>query len=80
MMELVDFYSKVHISLPFYTKRLYYFSLISFGIAFFCRGHGTYVGKDGSLVASVVGTVERVNKLVTVKGVGGVYNGEVGIT
>jgi exosome complex RNA-binding protein Rrp4 len=36
------------------------------------------VGKDGSLVASVVGTVERVNKLVTVKGVGGVYNGEVG--
>jgi len=35
------------------------------------------VNKDGSLVASVVGTVERVNKLVTVKGVGGVYSGEV---
>jgi len=31
------------------------------------------------LIASVVGTVERVNKLVTVKGVGGVYNGEVSI-
>jgi len=45
----------------------------------FMRGHGTYIGKeDGSLVASVCGTVERVNKLVTVKGVGGVYNGEVG--
>lgn len=45
----------------------------------YCRGHGTYVVKDGSLVASVCGTVERVNKLVTVKGVGGVYNGEVNL-
>ncbi len=33
---------------------------------------------DQSLVASVVGAVDRVNRLVTVRGIGGVYYGEVG--
>jgi len=45
----------------------------------FMRGHGTFVNPaDQSLVASVVGAVERVNRLVTVRGIGGVYYGEVG--
>jgi exosome complex component RRP4 len=30
------------------------------------RGHGTYVDSD-EVVASVAGTIERVNKLVTVR-------------
>jgi exosome complex RNA-binding protein Rrp4 len=30
------------------------------------RGHGTYVD-NGEVVASVAGTIERVNKLVTVR-------------
>lgn len=30
------------------------------------RGHGTYVDND-EVVASVAGTIERVNKLVTVR-------------
>lgn len=43
------------------------------------RGHGTFVNPmDQSLVASVVGAVDRVNRLVTVRGIGGVYYGEVG--
>ena len=32
----------------------------------FSRGHGTYVDSD-EVVASVAGTIERVNKLVTVR-------------
>jgi hypothetical protein len=34
----------------------------------FMRGHGTYVDKE-DVIASVVGTVERVNKLVTVRAI-----------
>lgn len=30
------------------------------------RGHGTYV-EDDEVIASVAGTVERVNKLITVR-------------
>jgi len=45
----------------------------------FMRGHGTYTNvEDQCLVGSLVGTVERVNRLISVKGVGGVYYGEVG--
>lgn len=33
-----------------------------------CRGHGTYVD-DEQVIASVAGTVERVNKLVSVRAV-----------
>ncbi|EMD34015.1 hypothetical protein CERSUDRAFT_86778 [Gelatoporia subvermispora B] len=43
----------------------------------FMRGHGTYV--DGEeVVASVAGTVERVNKLVTVRAIRTRYSPEVG--
>lgn len=31
-----------------------------------CSGHGTYVDSD-EVISSVAGTVERVNKLVTVR-------------
>jgi len=41
------------------------------------RGHGTFSSESG-LIASVVGSVERVNRLVTVRGIGSVYYGEVG--
>ncbi|KIY64413.1 hypothetical protein CYLTODRAFT_380968 [Cylindrobasidium torrendii FP15055 ss-10] len=43
----------------------------------FMRGHGTYVD-DENVVASVAGTMERVNKLVTVKAVRTRYNAQVG--
>ena len=44
-----------------------------------CRGHGTYTNvAEQTLVGSVVGAVERVNRLISVKGIGGVYYGEVG--
>ncbi|KAL0955158.1 hypothetical protein HGRIS_004067 [Hohenbuehelia grisea] len=43
----------------------------------FMRGHGTYVN-DEEVIASVAGTVERVNKLVTVRPVRTRYNPEVG--
>ena len=33
-----------------------------------CRGHGTYVDNQ-EVIASVAGTVERVNKLITVRAV-----------
>ncbi|KAG8847142.1 exosome non-catalytic core subunit rrp4 [Tulasnella sp. 330] len=43
----------------------------------FMRGHGTYV--DGEVVlASVAGTVERVNKLISVRALKSRYNGEIG--
>jgi len=43
----------------------------------YMRGHGTYV--DGEeVIASVAGTVERVNKLVTVRAIRSRYNPEVG--
>ncbi|GAA5987558.1 hypothetical protein JCM10908_002007 [Rhodotorula pacifica] len=41
------------------------------------RGHGTYV-QDDKVYASVAGTLERVNKLVTVKPLRTRYRGEVG--
>ncbi|EIM82122.1 uncharacterized protein STEHIDRAFT_65970 [Stereum hirsutum FP-91666 SS1] len=43
----------------------------------FMRGHGTYVDDD-DVIASVAGTVERVNKLVTVRALRTRYNPEVG--
>ncbi|XP_044517260.1 exosome complex component RRP4 isoform X2 [Gracilinanus agilis] len=43
----------------------------------FMRGHGTYMG-DEKLIASVAGSVERVNKLICVKALKTRYNGEVG--
>ncbi len=42
------------------------------------KGHGTLQRSDGSLVATVAGVVERVNKLVTVKPLRSRYVGEVG--
>ncbi|KAH9856973.1 exosome complex exonuclease rrp4 [Lenzites betulinus] len=43
----------------------------------FMRGHGTFV-HDDEVIASVAGTVERVNKLITVRAVRSRYNPEVG--
>eukprot|EP00842_Homolaphlyctis_polyrhiza_P003205 jgi/Hompol1/3886/HPOL_003382-RA len=43
----------------------------------FMRGHGTFTQED-SLVASVAGFVERVNKLVSVRPIKSRYNGEIG--
>lgn len=43
----------------------------------FMRGHGTYVDNE-EVIASVAGTIERVNKLVTVRPVRSRYNPEVG--
>lgn len=44
----------------------------------FLRGHGTLVRDDGTLIATVAGVVERVNKLVSVRPVRSRYTGEVG--
>ena len=44
----------------------------------FLRGHGTYIDDRGRLVASVAGTVERVNKLISVRPPKARYTGEVG--
>ncbi|KAJ6588704.1 exosome complex exonuclease rrp4 [Mycena capillaripes] len=43
----------------------------------YMRGHGTYVENE-EVVASVAGTVERVNKLITVRAIRTKYNPEVG--
>ncbi|TDL24006.1 hypothetical protein BD410DRAFT_767891 [Rickenella mellea] len=43
----------------------------------FMRGHGTYVEED-EVISSVAGTIERVNKLVTVRALRTRYNPEVG--
>ncbi|KAI8817119.1 uncharacterized protein EV422DRAFT_500363 [Fimicolochytrium jonesii] len=43
----------------------------------FMRGHGTYT-EDESLVASLAGVVDRVNKLISVKPLRTRYNGEIG--
>jgi len=43
----------------------------------YMRGHGTYVEEE-EVIASIAGTVERVNKLVTVRALRGRYNPEVG--
>lgn len=42
------------------------------------RGHGTLMLPDGTLVATVAGVVERVNKLVSVRPLRARYHGEVG--
>lgn len=44
----------------------------------FLRGHGTFIDKKSRLVASVAGTVERVNKLISVRPPKARYSGEVG--
>ncbi|CAG5091203.1 Oidioi.mRNA.OKI2018_I69.PAR.g12914.t1.cds [Oikopleura dioica] len=44
----------------------------------FMRGHGTYQASSNELRASVAGTVERINKLITVRPAKMRYNGEVG--
>ncbi|KAI8850574.1 hypothetical protein BC829DRAFT_389079 [Chytridium lagenaria] len=43
----------------------------------FMRGHGTY-NEEESLVASVLGVVDRVNKLISVKPLRARFNGEIG--
>ncbi|KAM3727276.1 Exosome complex component RRP4 [Dirofilaria immitis] len=43
----------------------------------FMRGHGTYM-RDDDLIASVGGTVEQVNKLISVRPLKSRYNGEIG--
>ncbi|WVO16433.1 hypothetical protein L204_104109 [Cryptococcus depauperatus] len=43
----------------------------------FMRGHGTYV-EDFDVIASVAGTIERVNKLISVRATRSRYNPEVG--
>jgi len=43
----------------------------------YMRGHGTYVDRE-EVIASVAGTIERVNKLVTVRAIRTRYNPEVG--
>ncbi|EFO28123.1 Rrp4-PA [Loa loa] len=43
----------------------------------FMRGHGTYM-RGNDLIASVAGTVEQVNKLVSVRPLKSRYNGEIG--
>lgn len=43
----------------------------------FMRGHGTYMGEE-KLIASVAGSVKRVNKLICVKALKTRYNGDVG--
>jgi exosome complex RNA-binding protein Rrp4 len=40
----------------------------------FCSGHGTYVDND-EVISSVAGTVERVNKLITVRAARNRYGG-----
>lgn len=44
----------------------------------FMRGHGTYMGGDEALYASVAGVVDRVNKLISVLPLKTRYNGEIG--
>jgi len=44
----------------------------------FMRGHGTYMGADDVLYASVAGVVDRVNKLISVLPLKTRYNGEIG--
>ncbi|EPT00972.1 hypothetical protein FOMPIDRAFT_1023524 [Fomitopsis schrenkii] len=43
----------------------------------FMRGHGTYIDNE-EVISSVAGTVERVNKLISVRAVRSRYNPEVG--
>ena len=43
----------------------------------FMRGHGTYM-KNGALYASVAGSIQRVNKLISVTPLKTKYQGEIG--
>ncbi|KZT70771.1 hypothetical protein DAEQUDRAFT_667315 [Daedalea quercina L-15889] len=43
----------------------------------FMRGHGTYIDRE-EVISSVAGTIERVNKLISVRAVRSKYNPEVG--
>ena len=42
-----------------------------------CSGHGTFIDQE-SVISSVAGTIERVNKLVSVRAIRTRYNPEVG--
>ncbi|RUS22588.1 hypothetical protein BC937DRAFT_88349 [Endogone sp. FLAS-F59071] len=44
----------------------------------YMRGHGTYVEDEGTVISSVAGVVERVNKLITVRPLKTRYNAEIG--
>ncbi|ORX54119.1 hypothetical protein DM01DRAFT_1335975 [Hesseltinella vesiculosa] len=44
----------------------------------FMRGHGTYAEDDGTVVSAVAGTIERVNKLLTVRPLKSRYTPEIG--
>lgn len=44
----------------------------------FMRGHGTYVPTKSTLIASVAGRVEQINKLISVRPLRTRYNGEIG--
>ncbi|KAI8068423.1 exosome component 2-like protein [Gongronella butleri] len=44
----------------------------------FMRGHGTYAEGDGTVVSAVAGTIERVNKLLTVRPLKSRYTPEIG--
>jgi exosome complex component RRP4 len=43
----------------------------------YMRGHGTYIDKD-EIVAAVTGTIQRVNKLISVRALRSRYNPEIG--
>ncbi|KAI9018739.1 hypothetical protein CLU79DRAFT_705466 [Phycomyces nitens] len=44
----------------------------------FMRGHGTYTSGDGTVISSVSGAVERVNKLLSVRALKARYTPEIG--
>ncbi|KAG8181427.1 hypothetical protein JTE90_018894 [Oedothorax gibbosus] len=44
----------------------------------FMRGHGTWIDHEGKISATVAGTVERINKLYSVRPLRSRYTGEVG--
>lgn len=47
-------------------------------MSIYCRGHGTYIEDDTALKASVAGSVEQVNKLISVRPLKSRYFGEIG--
>ena len=47
-------------------------------IDLFCRGHGTYLDSESTVISSVAGVVERVNKLISVRALKARYTGEIG--
>lgn len=44
----------------------------------FSRGHGTYTDGEGTVLSSVAGAVERVNKLLSVRPLKTRYTAEIG--